>query len=246
MWCRALAELARGVGRLIYPRACLICDAPEADRIDFRHGLCSECLRAVTTDPVPSCPWCAATVGPHADTSDGCPACRRESLGFAAAVRLGPYEGRLRDAVVRMKSPGGEGLAEMMGRVMWETRGVRLGGAGVAAVVPVPLHWRRRWTRGYNQATAVARELAAGLGVPFAPGVLRRIRHTPQQAQPTASARRENVKGAFRAGAPASLAGRTILLVDDVMTTGSTVGEAARTLRAAGVGAVAVAVLARR
>jgi len=92
----------------------------------------------------------------------------------------------------------------------------------------------------------VGRELAAALDVAFAPNLLRRVRWTPQQAQPTREARRENVKGAFRLHGSARIAGRTVLLLDDVMTTGSTLGEAARTLRAGGAGRVVVAVLARR
>jgi ComF family protein len=168
------------------------------------------------------------------------------ALGFDAAARLGPYDGRLREAVIRMKSSAGEGLAEMMGRVFKEAVCPRLRTEGVGLVVPVPLHWRRRWERGHNQSESLGRELAGGLGVGFSARVLRRVRHTPQQVQPSASARRENVKGAFRAGSGASLAGRTVLLVDDVMTTGSTAGEAARTLRRAGAERVIVAILARR
>jgi ComF family protein len=245
MWLRRLAELAHGVGQLVFPNACLICDAPEADRADFRHGLCSECQRALAADPYPACPRCAATVGPHTDTSDGCAVCRGHSLGFEAAVRLGPHDGRLRDAVVRMKSAAGEGLAEMMGRVFWEAASDRLRTAGVEVVVPVPLHWRRRWSRGYNQAAAVARELARGLHVPFGEALCR-IRNTPEQVGSSAASRRENVRGAFRANRRSDIAGRTVLLVDDVMTTGSTAGEAARMLRAAGASRVVVAVLARR
>jgi len=152
----------------------------------------------------------------------------------------------LREAVLRMKSASGEGLAESLGRVFGEVARARLCDTGVEVAVPVPLHWRRWWARGYNQAEAVARELAGCLGVEFAPRALRRVRHTPQQVQPTASARAENVKGAFRVRARASLTGRGVLLVDDVMTTGSTAGEAARVLRAAGASRVVVAVLARR
>lgn len=245
MWLRGLAELARGLGQLILPNACLACDEPEGDRTDFRHGLCMDCHRALTGDPHGTCPRCAATVGPHADTTDGCLACRSRSLTFSAAARLGPYAGRLRDAVLRMKSAGGEGLAESLGRLFAEVVCPRLRDAGVEVVVPVPLHWRRRWSRGYNQSEAVAREVAVTLGAEFAPRLIRRVRHTPQQVQPTAAARRENVKGAFRVRRGTSLAGRTVLLVDDVMTTGSTVDEAARTLRAGGAKQVIVAVLAR-
>jgi len=243
MWLRRLAELARGVGQLVFPNACLICDAPESERADFRHGLCSDCRHAVAADPHPACSRCAATVGPYTDTTDGCVTCRTLSLGFERAIRLGPYDGRLRDAIVRMKSAAGEGLAEMMGRVFWEAAGERLRTAGIEVVVPVPLHWRRRWRRGHNQAAAVARDLAAGLGVRWE-HALRRIRNTPSQVGTSAAARRENVRGAFRAS-PA-VAGRVVLLVDDVMTTGSTAGEAARMLRGAGATRVVVAVLARR
>ena len=246
MWLRGLRELARGIAQLLLPNSCLICDTPEGERTDFRHGLCNDCHRAVTHDPRPACPRCAATVGPHADTSEGCATCRSLSLGFGGAVRLGPYEGPLRDAILRMKHSPGECLAEMMGRVFVETASPRWQTERIDRVVPVPLHWRRRWERGYNQSATVAREIATGLNVSYSPEVLRRIRYTPQQTQPSAAARRENVKGAFRAKSGASLAGVTVLLVDDVMTTGSTLAEAARTLRQAGAKRILAAVLARR
>jgi ComF family protein len=246
MWLRGLGELARGIAQLLYPNACLICDAPEADGAEFRHGVCSGCWHAVTTDPLGACPWCAATVGPYSDVADGCPACRGESVGFERAFRLGPYDGRLREAVLRIKSAAGEPLAEMLGRVLADVLGPRLRETGIEVVVPVPLHWRRRWARGYNQAGAVARELAVAVGVPSQPGWLRRVRPVAQQLQPSAAARRENVRGAFRAAAGARPGGKRVLLVDDVMTTGATAGEAARVLRAAGAAAVVVVVLARR
>jgi ComF family protein len=178
--------------------------------------------------------------------ADGCPACRDQAFAFERAFRLGPYDGRLREGVLRIKSSAGEPLAEMFGRVVAEVIGPRLLMGRVEVVVPVPLHWRRRWARGYNQAEAIARELAGAVGAPHEPGWLRRVRPVAQQLQPSAAARRENVRGAFRATAGARAAGRRVLLVDDVMTTGSTAGEAARVLRAAGAAGVVVAVLARR
>jgi ComF family protein len=246
MWLRGLTELARGIAQLIYPNACLICDTPEPENTPFRHGLCSQCERAVRDDPSATCPRCAKTVGAHTDLSSGCAMCRDESFGFDQVIRLGLYEGRLRDAVLRMKHSSGEPLADMLGRVAAEVKAPALKALGVQAVVPVPLHWRRRWWRGYNQAAAVAREVAVALGLPFDPRWLRRVKSTPQQVQPSATARRENVRGAFRAKTRASLGGRTVLLVDDVMTTGSTASEAARTLKAAGAGQVVTLVLARR
>lgn len=243
---RVATGFARDVVRWLYPNSCLICDAPERAPDTFRHGVCNGCATAVTTDPFCACPWCAQTVGPHTDTTHGCAECRGIALGFERAFRLGPYAGKLRDAVLRTKFLAGEGLADLLGRTFAEVRGAAIRAAGVDLVAPVPLHWWRKWTRGYNQSEAVGRELASGLGAAFAPHLLRRVRWTPQQVQPTRAARRENVKGAFRVRRGARVTGKTVLLVDDVMTTGSTLGEAARVLRAAGVARVAVAVLARR
>jgi ComF family protein len=159
---------------------------------------------------------------------------------------MGAYEGRLRDAILRMKKSSGQSLAENMGRIFGECRRDRLSVLRSELVAPVPLHWRRAWLRGYNQAAALAEQLAWVTGVPCSQDCLRRIRHTPQQLQPTATARRENVRGAFRVRRGAIVKGKRILLVDDVMTTGSTVSEASRTLREAGAAEVVVAVLARR
>jgi ComF family protein len=144
------------------------------------------------------------------------------------------------------KSGTGEPLAEMFGRVLAGARGAALLAAGVEVVVAVPLHWARQWERGYNQADAIARELAAAIRLHYDPGVLRRVKATPQQAQPSATARRENIRGAFRVNPGARIEGRTVLLVDDVMTTGSTAAEAARVLCQAGASRVVVVVLARR
>ncbi|MBY0461118.1 MAG: double zinc ribbon domain-containing protein [Gemmataceae bacterium] len=242
---RTLTELGRNFVELLYPNACLLCRAPGSASQAIRHGLCTACFRAVADDPLPSCPRCARTVGPHADLAGGCLGCRGESLGFDRAIRLGPYDGKLRDAILRTKVTAGEGTADFLGRVFAEARGAELVALGADAVVPVPLHWRRRWARGYNQAEAIGRELAGALGVPFRPRALVRVRHVVQHLQPSHAARREAIKGAFLARRRATFAGRAVLLVDDVMTTGSTAGEAARTLLAAGAGRVAVAVLAR-
>lgn len=245
MFTHWLTTLTRGALDLIYPNRCLICDTPEPEQ-PFRHGFCPDCHSTVTTDSLPACPRCAATVGPHTDLREGCMACRGRSFRFGRAIRLGTYDGQLRDGILRTKSWSGEPVAEMLGRVMAEARGPALRETGVGVVVPVPLYWARRWARGYNQAAAVARELAAGLGLPVESRWLVRVQSAPQHAQPSAAARRENIRGAFRCGPRASPGGKTILLVDDVMTTGSTLGEAARVLRDAGAAEVVAAVLARR
>jgi ComF family protein len=166
-------------------------------------------------------------------------------FAFERVVRLGPYDGILREAILRLKNLAGEGLAEVLGGLWAEHDTTRLRELGADVVIPIPLHWLRRWTRGYNQSEALAQPLAVGLHLPCRPGWLRRIRSTPQQTQQTPSHRKINVKGAFQGRPRTGLAGKTVLLVDDVMTTGSTASEAARALRQAGAARVVVAVLAR-
>ena len=104
--------------------------------------------------------------------------------------------------------------------------------ASVDCVVPVPLHWVRRWRRGYNQAEVIARALAASLGARLAPRALRRVRRTRTQTALDASARLQNVKSVFRVG-PLPAGVRHILVVDDTFTTGATLAACCTALRAA-------------
>jgi ComF family protein len=185
-------------------------------------------------------------VGPFANLKDGCSRCRGVTLGFEGAACLGSHEGLLRGLILRLKHHTGEGLAEVLARLWASHTACALRASGAEVVVPVPMHWWRRLARGYNQSEALARTLAASLRVPCHPRWVRRVRATRMQRHDMSpAARRENVHQAFRARAAAELKGKTILLVDDVMTSGSTVSEVARTLKLAGAAQVVVAVLAR-
>jgi ComF family protein len=146
--------------------------------------------------------------------------------------------------ILRLKHSTGEELAELLGDLWAEHDAARLAQLGIEIVIPVPLHWWRQWVRGYNQSEALARALACKLGRPCRTNWLRRIRNTPQQTRQTPSGRLVNVKGAFKSSPATNLKGKSILLVDDVFTTGSTCSEAAHVLRTAGAARVVVAVLA--
>jgi ComF family protein len=174
-----------------------------------------------------------------------CPQCHDRRFQFACVARLGTYQGPLRKAVLRIKQPGELALATMLGDLLATTAGARLASIGFDVVVPVPMHWTRLFWRGGNNPDTLAYRLAAQLGLPMRPRLLKRRRRTAPQASLPPSRRRANVRGAFRAPRHADLPGARVLLVDDIMTTGATVNEAARTLRRAGVELVAVAVLAR-
>jgi ComF family protein len=237
-----LLTLARGLLQIFYPNLCWICRQPIAPE---EKAVCPTCRDALFTDARNCCPRCAATVGPFAELELGCPACRDSDYAFERALRLGSYEGPLRDVILRIKNAQGEGLAEIVADEWAAHIAPSLQGLGAQCVVPVPLHWGRRWQRGYNQCDALARALAKTLRIPFLPYGLRRLRKTPMQIHLSVTKRRENVRGAFAARPKFTWADKTVLLVDDVMTTGSTAHEAARALRQAGAARVVVTVLAR-
>jgi ComF family protein len=231
-----------GIVDLVYPPRCLLCLQPPRLSRDY---FCEECAQALFHDTKHPCPRCAANVGPYALDEGQCHTCRKDPPAFDAALRLGVYDGPLKDAVLLMKHANNEGLAELMGERWAELQVERFAALKIHAVVPVPLHWWRRLRRGYNQSAALAYALASRLHLPYRRWWLRRKRNTPSQKDLTAAQRRENVKDAFRVWEGPHLRGAHVLLVDDVMTTGATVHEAARTLKRGGAARVTVAALAR-
>ena len=243
-WHEQFAQFGRSLGagllNLVYPSSCLVCGQQSTPET---FHFCAQCQSALTNDPRQRCPRCAATVGAFVAALEGCTHCRKEPLAFESVVRLGPYEGVLRELILRMKHASGEILAECLGMLWGQARAPELRDLAADLVVPVPLHWWRRWSRGYNQSEALAGALATTLGLPCRPAVLRRARATPPQVQQTPAQRRENMRKVFRAYG--DLQGKSVLLVDDVLTTGSTASEAARALMTCGARRVVVAVLAR-
>jgi ComF family protein len=152
------------------------------------------------------------------------------------------YGGPVADAIQRFKYDGRSELGAAFGMLM---AGEACNWVGkVDAIVPVPLHWRRRRARGYDQAALLARPLAKSLGVPALLRGLRRVRNTPSQVELPHAERQRNVVGAF---APWRLHGvGRVLLVDDVRTTGATLRAASEALEAGGVSEVHTLVLAAR
>jgi ComF family protein len=158
-----------------------------------------------------------------------------------AAVR---YDDIARTLVQGFKYSDRLELAPMMGR--WMARAGRELLADADALVPVPLHWRRQWTRRFNQSAALAGAISAICNVPVAHG-LKRVRATPQQVGRSKTERADNVQGAFRVPAEhkADIAGRRVVLIDDVLTSGATVDACSRALLRAGAAHIDVLVFAR-
>ena len=159
------------------------------------------------------------------------------------AISVYQYEGLIRELIHRFKYNRGSWLAPGFAASMAES--CRLYGDSVAdCVTAVPLHWLRYLTRGYNQAELLARLVAAALGLEYRP-LLVRARRTRQQALLDSKSRNQNMHGVFRAKRMKNVVGSRILLVDDVITTGSTLTAAAAALKAAGAANVEILTLAR-
>ncbi|MEX0641576.1 MAG: double zinc ribbon domain-containing protein [Pirellulales bacterium] len=224
---------------LVYPPVCARCQ--ETIEPGSPASLCAAC-RAALVDARPGCPRCGALL--PAD-SQPCPRCRDARLHFDSVWRLGPYQGALRSAVLRTKHSSEGALAAALGELLAETAGGALAALALDVVVPVPMHWTRKMWRGANSPDVVAGRLAGHLGVPSRGDLLRRCRRTAPQASLSPAGRAANVRGAFRAKPHWDLPGARVLLVDDIMTTGATANEAAKTLSKVGAALVVVAVLAR-
>jgi ComF family protein len=207
--------------------------------------VCGRCLRA--PKPLVAEFFCVSCRTPFLnsfplDAEGRCALCRSGLRGFDAAYCFGSYEGTLRELIHLYKYARIETL--------WKPLAEFLAGAlpldeRFDAVTPVPLHWRKQWQRGFNQSDLLAQAIARRRGVPVV-RALGRTRFTQTQAGLSNSERRKNVAAAFRCRRSAkTLAGKRVLLIDDVMTTGSTAAACARALKQAGAARVVLATVAR-
>lgn len=233
------------LGELVWPTVCLLCGRPMPAE-PSSVSLCPDCKTALGTDPFSTCTRCASSIGPHVPSAESCGRCEKEKYRFASAQRLGVYDGLLRDAVLKIKNPQQEALAETLGLFWGEHCRARLLQSMPQCLIPVPLHWRRRWMRGFNQSESLARGLSLALELPMRTWAVRRNRPTLSQTTQTHSERRKNVLGAFQHTSFSNLRDMRVLLIDDVLTTGATSDAVTTALLASGVAQVDVAVLAHR
>lgn len=241
---RALGSAIGAADDIIFPWSCQSCGGDSGPR-----PVCAGCAPALAEGLEDPCPRCALPAGPYGANDGSCGWCRGRPLGFDGAVALGSYEGPLRDLCLMLKHDSHAWLAHWLALLLAEARAGefrRLLAEGPAMVVPVPLHWSRRLARGYNQSEALARGLARALGLPMREPIRRGL-PSPKLAGLSRTERSAIMKGAFRARRRAARAasGRTIILVDDVLTTGATCGAAARALKGAGASRVVVAAIGR-
>jgi ComF family protein len=231
----ALHDAAQSLLDLLFPPRCVAC----------RRGgavLCSACRATIRSPQPPLCAHCGQSLAllPPGRATAMCPACAGEHgpQALTALYAASVYDGAARQAIHALKYAGRCRMAQPLGDPLaTEARRVDV---RPELIVPVPLHAGRLRERGYNQAALLARRYAARLGVPCRADLLARVRATPPQVGLSLVERRANVRDAFALaeGAGQSLAGKRVLLIDDVATTGSTLDAAAAALRLAAPAAI--------
>jgi len=234
--------LREGLVSFVYPPRCAAC------RELGRPVVCSRCIAAFTEMPDVVCRTCGMDLGdegPLRTRSSYCRNCTDHAPHhFEWARARGRFDGTLRTCIHRLKYDGRRCVGNVIGE--WLRKGVCLRPPHRPDVVaPVPLHWTRMRQRGFNQSYLIARAFVGDREWPIEPHLLRRTRRTRPQVELHADQRAANVRGAFAVSRPREVRGRRVLVVDDVVTTLSTVDECARALKEAGAAEVYVVAAAR-
>jgi len=238
-----LQEILTGIADLIFPPRCIAC----GELLEQHAPLpfCTSCMTGIRFIGSPLCPRCG-TPFPAAEGEDHlCGKCLVTERTYAVARSVGRYEETLLTAIHRFKYRGKTGIGDLLGKIMADFADNLWDMKVFDRILPVPLHPRRLRERGFNQAVILARGLSKRFDIPLDFTSLRRDRFTPPQVGLDRQQRSANVQGAFTVAHPERIAGRRLLLVDDVYTTGSTLTECARVLIRAKADSVAVFTMAR-
>jgi ComF family protein len=247
----SFSAAADGLFAVLFPSLCRFCARPLTKL--SRVPVCDACLDKIQAMDGPLCAACGERVpGLRRSERDAplCNACSQEEPAFTRAAAYGSYDAGMRELIHLLKYDHVRPAAALLGRMLAEViAGLAEQFDGPPVVIPVPLHRSKLRQRGFNQS-----ELIAGAALKLHPAALDvrpnvsamvRCKNTDSQTGLTPSQRRENMRGAFVVVRPEDVRGRDILLIDDVMTTGTTASECARVLRRAGANKVLVATVAR-
>lgn len=222
-----IKEIGSVLRDLCFPARCPVCDRPVQP---FGGLICRECEAKLVYITEPRCRKCGKQL---ADETEYCYDCRRRPHIYDRGLALYTY-GSVRKSVYRLKYAGRREYAVYLGKRMASVLGRQILAWHPDALVPVPLHARRERRRGYNQAALLARSLGQELGIPVLEDYLIRVKNTRPQKELEGARRQNNLKKAFKI-TENEVKLNTIVIIDDIYTTGSTIDEAARECRAHGV-----------
>jgi ComF family protein len=221
----AIRRLARSVLDFALPPRCAGCAVIVAEV----HSFCPDCWKQIDFLGSGGCVTCGTPL--EATDAEHCAACLAKPPRIGRTRAAVAYDDLTRSLALRLKYGRKVAVAKTMARYMAPLVGEQPDGA---VLVPVPLHRGRLWQRGFNQSAIIAAELGRRTGLASNCLALRRVKRTPPLKGMSHQQRRRAVAGAFRINDPSAVAGRTVVLVDDVLTTGSTANACARELKRAG------------
>lgn len=225
------SEWLRGLVDFIFPPLCLGC----GEYTENDHSICDHCFETIDKFSRPFCLNCLDMI-----PESGCRACERNSIPLYA---YGNYTAPLEQIIIQFKFKGMTSCARLFAALIKEQFGPEISSLGAEALVPVPLHFGRESYRGYNQAKLLATELSNLLEIDIREDLLSRVKKRRPQARLSLRERGSNIRGVFEATKELPEVGR-VVLVDDVVTSGSTVLEASRELSRIGIDVVGVIAVA--
>jgi competence protein ComFC len=236
----------RQIAGIFYPSGCVLCgkEIPKASDV-----LCSSCWEELREEfCMEVCPTCGLPVGAYEVIKGRCHRCKGRRPAVSSLAGPGRYKGVLRELILSFKYRRRPFLAKFLGSALASFMLGKGHTPDIDVIIPIPLHWRRRLSRGYNQSEILARAVVAelkrhGVCIPLSDSMVR-VRNTLPQVTLPPSERHENLRGAFELRAGSDVRGLHVCLIDDVTTTGSTLKEAARVLKGCGARKVSAVVLA--
>jgi len=242
----SIATLSRSIIdttlELVYPRICLTCG--ERLGASGKMSLCRACCDAIEKNDPPFCRGCGKSIV-HARETDYCPSCEKTPHHLDRSFSVAKYDGIMRECVHKFKYNGKLSLETLFADMLASFAEKYIDITEIDCVVSVPLHRVKLRERTFNQAAVLASSLARRLDLPCSNDNLIRTSSSKPQIKLSKTARMKDIEGSFKVKRPESIKDRSILLVDDVFTTGATANECARVLKESGVRSVTALTLAR-
>jgi ComF family protein len=235
-----IRPFVRTVIELFYPSNCVGCGYPQSPGEQLCHG----CRKGLTRITFPFCQSCSRPFEGVFSAEFRCPSCADRDLGFECAVATFRAGGLLRELIHRFKYSGQYHLRTLLAELLMEGFADERLRNPIDLIVPVPLHPTRQRERGYNQSEALSQIVSKKRGIPMSNALKRQI-PTETQTQFDRKRRMQNLRNAFILRENSDVHGKSLLLLDDILTTGSTLAECAQVLRNAGAGSIRAVTVAR-
>ncbi|MBI5250993.1 MAG: ComF family protein [Desulfomonile tiedjei] len=237
-----LSSFKNALSDLFFPPTCPFCDSPD---VDSGAWLCYDCTDSISKIEEPFCSQCGLPLPEN--NPDGalfCGQCLIATPAYHRARYGVKYKGTLREGLKRFKYGGALHATDALSGILIEAYRRHYEHDEFDLILPIPIHRKKLWERGFNQVIVLTEKLSRHVGIPMNRTCLRKSVNTPPQAGLTRHERLSNLRGSFIVSRPDAIKDKRLLLVDDVATTGSTITEAARTIRKAGAARVDALVLA--